>query len=148
MTTIEEQIETAMKNAFFELIDDNVNSKEPDFKWITRLYEEIKIKLLSFLPNKNGKSYIQLDTDFDVVLFSQMIENDVFNQESMLKLINNTFDWILKLEAPIRDKDTIEAKNRVLCSEPTKIISTYLKEVHTCIEQIENDIIALQKEES
>ena len=123
-----------------------MNSKEPDFKWIARLYEEIKIKLLSFLPNKNGKSYIQLDTDFDVVLFSQMIENDVFNQESMLKLINNTFDWILKLEAPIRDKDTVEAKNRVLRSEPTKIISTYLKEVHTCIEQMENDIIALQKE--
>ena len=145
MTTIEEQIQTEMRNAFFNLIDENVNSKTPDYDWITRLYEEIKIKLLSFLPNKNGKTYKQLEVDFDVDLFKQMLENDVFNQESMIKLVNNTFDWILKLEAPVRDKDTIEAKNRVFNSAPEKIISTYLKEVHGCIEQIEFDIIEFQK---
>jgi len=145
MTTIEEQIRTEMRNAFFNLIDENVNSKTPDYDWITRLYEEIKIKLLSFLPNKVGKNYKQLEVDFDVDLFKQMIENDVFNQESMIKLVNNTFDWILKLEAPIRDKDTIEAKNRVFNSAPEKIISTYLKEVHGCIEQIETDIREFQK---
>ena len=77
MTTIEEQIQTEMRNAFFNLIDDNINSKTPDYDWITRLYEEIKIKLLSFLPNKNGKTYKQLELDFDVDLFKQMIENDV-----------------------------------------------------------------------
>jgi hypothetical protein len=145
MTTIEEQIQTEMRNAFFNLIDDNINSKTPDYDWITRLYEEIKIKLLSFLPNKNGKIYKQLELDFDVDLFKQMIENDVFNQESMIKLVNNTFHWILKLEAPVRDKDTNEAKNRVFNSAPEKIISTYLKEVHRCIEQIETDIIEFQK---
>ena len=147
MTTIEEQIRSTMKKAFFDLIDKNVNSETPDFDWISRLYQEIKFKLLSFLPNKKGRVYQQIDNDFDVELFKQMIENDVFNQESMLKLINNTFDWILKLEAPIRDEETMKAKERVLISEPTKIISTYLKEVHTCIEQIELDIIALKKKE-
>ena len=73
-----------------------------------------------------------------------MIENDVFNYDSMVKLINNTFNWILELQAPIRDNDTVQAKNRVLNSEPTKIISTYLKEAHTCIELIEKDILDLQ----
>lgn len=145
MTTIEKQIQTEMKNAFFNLIDENVNSKTPDFEWISTLYQEIKIKLLSFLPNKNGKTYKQLDMDFDVDLFKQMIENDVFNQESMIKLVNNTFDWILKLGAPIRDKNINEAKDRVFNSVPEKIISTYLKEVHDCIEQIESDIINFQK---
>ena len=147
MTTIEEQIRSTMKKAFFDLIDKNVNSTKPDFDWITRLYQDIKFKLLSFLPNKKGKVYQQIDNDFDVELFKQMIENDVFNQESMVKLINNTFFWILELEAPIRDEETLEAKKRVLTSEPTKIISTYLKEVHTCIEQIELDIIASKKKE-
>jgi hypothetical protein len=136
-----------MKKAFFDLIDKNVNSKKPDFDWIARLYQDIKFKLLSFLPNKKGKVYQQIDNDFDVELFKQMIENDVFNQESMVKLINNTFFWISELEAPIRDEETLEAKKRVLTSEPTKIISTYLKEVHTCIEQIELDIIASKKKE-
>ena len=137
MTRIEEQIELNMKNAFFDLIDQNVNSETPDLNWISVLYQEIKFKLLSFLPNKNGKVYKQLDSDFDVDLFKQMIENDVFNFESMLKLINNTFSWILKLQAPIRDTSTIEAKSKVLNADPKKIISVYLKEVHNCIEQIE-----------
>ena len=94
MSTIEEQIKINMKKAFFDLIDQNVNSKNPDFNWITNLYEEIKFKLLSFLPNKNGSVYKQIDTDFDVELFKQMIENDVFNYDSMLKLINNTFNIV------------------------------------------------------
>ena len=147
MTRIEEQIELNMKNAFFDLIDQNVNSETPDLNWISVLYQEIKFKLLSFLPNKNGKVYKQLDSDFDVDLFKQMIENDVFNFESMLKLINNTFSWILKLQAPIRDTSTIEAKSKVLNADPKKIISVYLKEVHNCIEQIEKDIMDLKNDE-
>ena len=145
MNTIEDQINNNMKQAFFDIIDKNINSKTPDYEWISKLYEEIKFSLLSFLPNKKGIVYKQLDSEFDVDLFRQMIENDVFNHDSMLKLINNTFSWILKLEAPSRDDDTIEAKNRVLNSEPRKIISTYLKEVHNCIEQIEKDILPFKK---
>ena len=76
-----------------------------------------------------------------------MYENDVFNFESMLKLINNTFSWILKLQAPIRDTSTIEAKSKVLNADPKKIISVYLKEVHNCIEQIEKDIMDLKNDE-
>lgn len=143
MSKIEEQIEINMKQAFFDIIDQNVNSKTPDYNWITILYQEIKFKLLSFIHNKNSTIYKKIDIDFDVELFKQMIENDVFNYDSMVKLINNTFNWILELQAPIRDNDTVQAKNRVLNSEPTKIISTYLKEVHTCIELIEKDILQL-----
>lgn len=142
MNTIEDQIKNNMNQAFFDIIDENINSKTPDYEWITKLYQEIKFCLLSFLPNKKGLVYNQIDSEFDVDLFRQMIENDVFNHESMLKLINNTFSWILKLEAPSRDNDTIAAKKRVLNAEPKKIISTYLKEVHNCIEQIEQDILA------
>lgn len=145
MQPIEDQIKNNMKQAFFDLIDENINSKTPDYEWVIKLYQEIKFRLLSFLHNKKGNIYKQLDTEFDVDLFRQMIENDVFNQESMIKLINNTFEWILKLEAPIRDSDTIKAKDRVLNSAPKKIISTYLKEVHYCIQQIEEDILPFKK---
>jgi len=144
MQAIEDQIKDNINKAFFDLIDQNINSKNPDYEWITKLYEEIKFRLLSFLPNKKGNVYKQLDDEFDVELFKQMIENDVFNQESMIKLINNTFQWILDLQAPIRDSNTIAAKNRVLNAESTKIISTYLKEVHNCIGQIEDDILAFK----
>jgi hypothetical protein len=69
-----------------------------------------------------------------------MISNNVFDFDSMLKLIINTYNWILKLEAPVRDKTTIESKNRVLNSEPKNIIPLFLKEIHICINNIHEDL--------
>ena len=74
-----------------------------------------------------------------------MIENDVFDFESMLKLINTMFYWIEKLQAPIRDKYSKETKQRILSSEPNKIISNFLKEVHICIDNIEKDLISFNE---
>ena len=72
MSKIEEQIEINMKQAFFDIIDQNVNSKTPDYNWITILYQEIKFKLLSFIHNKNSTIYKKIDIDFDVELFKQI----------------------------------------------------------------------------
>ena len=63
----------------------------------------------------------------------------------MLKLVNNTFGWIQKLQAPARDEETNDAKNRVLSSEPSKMISSFLKEIHICIDNIETDITEFYK---
>ena len=138
------QIEQQMKKAFFDLIDENVNSDKPDYDWITNLYSEIMNRLTSFLKN-NPKNYKLLQDEFDIELFRQMISNDVFDQMSMLKLVNNTYGWIQKLQAPARDSETNESKNRVLNSEPTKMISTFLKEIHVCIDNIEKDLIEFYK---
>ena len=35
---IEKQIKVEMKKAFFDLIDNTVNSEKPDYEWITKLY--------------------------------------------------------------------------------------------------------------
>ena len=40
---MESQIKDVYYKAFFDAIDETINSKEPDFEWITRLYNEIKI---------------------------------------------------------------------------------------------------------
>jgi hypothetical protein len=144
MSRISMQIKEQMKKAFFDLIDQNVNSEKPDYDWITNLYEELLNRLASFLK-KNSSNYKLLQDEFDVELFRQMISNDVFDQDSMLKLINNTFSWIQKLQAPARDEETNNAKNRVLSSEPSKIISTFLKEIHICIDNIETDIDSFYK---
>jgi len=133
------QIKDQMKNAFFDLIDKNISSDKPDYEWITNLYEELLNRLALFLK-KDSNNYKLLQDEFDVELFRQMISNDVFDQVSMLKLVNNTFAWIQKLQAPARDEETNNAKNRVLSSEPSKMISTFLKEIHICIDNIETDI--------
>jgi hypothetical protein len=141
LKNIEKQIKDQMYKAFFNLIDESINSQNPDYIWLSNLFSEIKIRLLNIV-NKDGKIYKKIDTDFDVELFKQMIENKVFNYDSVLKLINNSFYWILQLQAPIRDEYTNKAKQRVLDSETDKIISTFLKELHICIDYIYEDIIS------
>ena len=139
MNKIEIQIKEQMRQSFFDLIDTTVNSEKPDYEWITNLYIEIRDRLGKYL-NKEGKTFKQLQDDFDIELFKQMIVMDVFDLNSMLKLVNNTFNWIFKLQAPIRDKDTEIAKNKVLISESNKMISCFIKEVHICLDNIDEDM--------
>lgn len=136
---MEEQIEQAMKTAFYDLIEENTNSPTPDFEWIIRLYCEIKQNLLYYLK-KESNVYKSIDESFDVELFSQMIQADVFSPDSMYKLVENTFYWITVLGAPERDIEVSKAKQRVLESPLNKIIGVFLKEVHHCIETYDNDM--------
>lgn len=69
-----------------------------------------------------------------------MIKNDVFNHDSMLKLINTTFFFIKKLQAPYRDEETLESKKKILNTEHTKIVSTFIIEVNKCIDNINKDL--------
>ena len=68
-----------------------------------------------------------------------MIENDVFNVDSLFKLINTTFYWIETLQSPARDQSTKYAKNRVLSVKPEKMVSTFIKEVNQCIDLLDED---------
>ena len=139
MNKIEIQIKEQMRKSFFDLIDDTVNSKNPDYVWITNLYTEIRDRLGKYL-NKNGKTYKNLQENFDIDLFHQMITMNVFDMNSMLKLVNNTFEWILRLQAPIRDIETEIVKNKILNSEPSKMISTFIKEVNICLDNMDDDM--------
>ena len=136
---IEKQMKEQMKKAFFDLIDSTVNSEKPDYVWITNLYTELRDRLCNF-TKKDSKSYFKIIEEFDVELFNQMITNDVFDQNSFLKLVNNTFVWIDKLQAPVRDESTKESKIRVLSSDPQNFISTFLKEIHNCLDNLEYDM--------
>jgi len=136
---IADQIEKNMKQAFYDLIDQNTNSENPDFDWIVNLYVEIKEKLMHYLK-KDSDTYKSVDESFDVEIFSQMIRNDVFSQESMIKLVDNTFYWIKYLGAPYRDNDIDSSKKKVLESPLNKIISVFLKEVHQCLTFYDEDM--------
>ena len=136
---IEKQIQEQMKKAYFNLIDDTINSEKPDYEWVTSLYKEIRNRLCKTV-RKDSKTYNKIIEEFDIELFNQMITNDVYDQNSFLLLVNNTFGWIEKLQAPFRDEFTRESKNRVLSSDPKNFISTFLKEIHDCLDNIDYDI--------
>jgi len=143
---INEQIKQMYAKAFYDIIDETINSDKPDYDWIVSLYTEIKERIIKYI-RKDCKVYKQIDDDFDIKLFKQMIEYDVFNYESLLKLINNTFYWIKHLQAPIRDEMTEEAKQRILNSQPEKMVSTFIKEVNTCLDILDEDLINYIKKE-
>ena len=140
MNALDNQIRDMYTKVFYEIIDETINSKQPDFEWIVSLYTEIKNRLIKFIK-KDCKVYKQIDEAFDIELFKQMIENNAFNAESMLKLVNTTFYWITQLQAPIRDEDTEKAKQRVLTSVPEKMVSTYIKEVNYRLDILEEDMM-------
>ena len=141
---IEKQIENTFKEVFYKMIDETVSSEKPDYDWIVKLYTEIRDRLVSYLK-KDSKTYNQVMEDFDIPLFEQMIKNDVFDSMSMLKLVNNTFDWIMRLQAPVRDEYTKEAKKRVLNTPPEKMVSIFIKEVNLCVDFIDEDMQSFKK---
>ena len=65
----------------------------------------------------------------------------MFNFDSLFKFINTTFYWIETLQAPARDQSTKEAKNRVLDTQPEKMVSTFIKEVNQCIDLLDEDFL-------
>ncbi len=136
---ISSQIKEQMSKAFFDLIDQTVNSDKPDYEWIKKLYLEIRDRLSRFLK-KDSKNFKKIQEDFDGDFFYQLITNDVFDFNSMLNLIENTFYWIKNLQAPLRDQTTEESKNKILKAEPQKMISTFLKEVHICLDNLDEDM--------
>ena len=142
---IEQQIHDNYHKAFFDLIDETINSPKPDYIWIVKLYEEIKIRLLVYIK-KDSKTYKNIEESFDSELFEQMIKNDVFDAVSMIKLVDNTFYWLKSLQAPIRDEASEIAKKNVLSAEPTKIVSTFLKEIYKLLDFLDEDMGKLFKE--
>ena len=138
MHKIEEQLKEMYQKAFYDSIDGIVNSKNPDFDWIVKLYDEIKKRLIRYIK-KDSKTYKELDEQFDVELFKQMIENDVFDSNSFLKLLNTTYYWIETLQAPERDSFTKNSKQRILEAPSEKTVSTFIKEVNLCIDLLDKD---------
>ena len=65
--TIEDQIREQMTNAFFNIIDESVNSDKPDYKWISELYLEIRDRLLG-LVKKDGKIYKKVKKHYNYIM--------------------------------------------------------------------------------
>jgi hypothetical protein len=132
-------VKSIYKRAFKDSVNQSIHSETPNFEWIVNLYSEIKTRLLR-LTKKDSDTHKELDESFDVELFKQMIVNDVFNSEDMVKLVDNTYTWIQKLQAPYRDKELAESKRRILESDYREIIGVFVIEVNDQIDQIYFDV--------
>ena len=149
MATLTERMESQMKKAFWDLLQEKVSAQPPDFDWITRLYTEIRDRLMSFV-RKGGKLHTEIEEAFDTDLFSQMIRNDAFDGGDMLRLVESTFAYISALQAPYRDAELLSVKATILtrASEGgtfAEIVPLYIRSVHKLLDYIEYDLKQLAK---
>lgn len=138
MNKIEDQIQYNFIKAFKHSIDENIVSNTPDFDWIMSLLIEIKERLKALLTNEQKK--MEIDKEYDVEFIHQLIVNKVFDKVSMDSLIEITFKWLFRLQAPYRDKMVNAEKSRLLQIEDHTIVSEFCLTVNKIIDDIIEDI--------
>ena len=147
--SLTQQIETTMTKAFFDLLQENIKKDPVDYDWLLRLFQEIRTKLTQLLKPTN-KLYIEIEENMNDQLFKQMLQHGAFDVNSFMGLVNFSFDICLRLGAPVRDKITVGKKDEILSAvdktqDFTEIIPLYIRNIHSCIDQIYDDIQDMPK---
>ena len=138
MNKIEDQIQYNFIKAFKHSIDENIVSNTPDFDWIMSLLIEIKERLKALLINEQKK--MEIDKEYDVEFIHQLIVNKVFDKVSMDSLIEITFKWLFRLQAPYRDEMVNNEKSRLLQIDDHTIVSEFCLSVNKAIDDIIEDL--------
>ena len=128
--------------AFKDALEQELNNDK--FDWVCNLHREMVIRLCGLIPNRSD-IHNQIAENMDPVIFRQMLENKVFNFESLCNLINYVFSWIKKLCSPFRDSEiqsSIESVYKMAQDGGTlgKIVPHFIFEVHRHIDNIEKDM--------
>ena len=145
-----EQVKETYKKAFFDLLEKKVAADPPDYEWITRLYNEIKVKFITIL--KEGSSLRkEIEECMDVELFDQMIRNEAFDPADMYKLICYTFEKCKQLGSPARDQETDEKKQEIIDlvnsgkGQFSVVVPLFIKNINHCVDLIYEDLQALSE---
>ena len=113
------------------------------FKKMIQAYTDMVERLVR---NTRPKTANRIRKEFDIPLFTQMVQNNAFDGQSMLGLVNTTFDWIKRLHCPARDKQADEAKARVMtCTTMDSVVPLFISEVNKCMDYMDEDMAEFLK---
>lgn len=145
-----EQVRETYKRAFFDLLQEKVASNPPDFEWLTRLYGEIRTKLISLL-RVGSPLRVEIEQSMDCDFFKQLISNNVFSPEDFYTLIRYVFEKCKQLGSPARDAET-DAKLKEIVDfvdsgEATfaTLVPMFIKNANQCLDTVYEDIKALSE---
>jgi len=148
---INKQVESTMKTAFFDLLEQKVSTNPPDYDWLTRLYTEIRDKLTRLLKH-SSKTRKHIEEQMDPEFFHQLISNNVFEPKSFYALICFVFEQCKALGSPGRDKETDEKLKELLDHYNSgnatfaTMVPMFIKNANICIDNIYLDIQNLSKQ--
>ena len=145
---LKEQIRETYKRAFFDLLEQKVG-EDPDYDWLTRLYGEIRTKLITLL--RKGELRTEIEETMDCDFFKQLISNNVFSPENFYATIRYVFAKCKQLGSPARDCET-DAKLKEIVDfvdsgEATfaTLVPLFIKNANECLDAIYEDMKALEK---
>jgi len=142
------QVKETYKRAFFDLLEQKVAAQNPDFEWLTRLYGEIKTKLVSLL-REGSDLRNEIEESMDCEFFHQLVSNNVFSPEDFYKLIRYVFEKCKQLQSPARDADTDAKLQEIVdfvdSGEGTfaTLVPMFIKNANECLDAIYEDVQAL-----
>ena len=85
------QVKETYKRAFFDLLEEKVGASPPDYEWLTRLYGEIRSKLIALL-REGSQLRVEIEESMDCDFFKQLISHNVFSPENFYALIRYVFE--------------------------------------------------------
>ncbi len=142
------QVRETYKRAFFDLLQEKVAANPPDFEWLTRLYGEIRTKLISLL-REGSQLRLEIEESMDCDFFKQLISNNVFSPEDFYTLIRYVFEKCKQLGSPARDAETDgklkEIVDFVDSGDATfaTLVPMFIKNANECLDTVYEDIKAL-----
>ena len=68
------QVKETYKRAFFDLLEQKVAAVPPDYEWLTRLYGEIRTKLIALL-REGSQLRNEIEETMDCDFFKQLMLN-------------------------------------------------------------------------
>lgn len=146
MERLQKQIRDNYLKAFNAVVEQSIVDEQFDF--IVRLYDEIRQRIAAQIPRRVDL-HAEIVEHMDVTIFRQLLENHHFGGADMVQLIEYVFGWLVRLQAPVRDRSTAAKKAEVLASVQTetfgKIVVKFLRATHGILDEIEADRARLHK---
>ena len=105
------------------------------YEWFIKLYSNIKTRLSSFIIRKDLRA--EFEKDFDISKLQEIIDKGIFNLVFVSKIIENIFNWIVKLQLNDKNMATIEDSRRNIMTEDN-IIFTF-KEINRLVDIMDKD---------
>jgi len=145
-----EQVKETYKRAFFDLLEEKVGASPPDYEWLTRLYGEIRSKLIALL-REGSQLRVEIEETMDCDFFNQLISNNVFSPENFYATIRYVFAKCKQLGSPGRDAET-DAKLQEIVdfvdsgeATFTTLVPLFIKNANECLDTIYEDVKALSE---
>ena len=139
-----------MRKAFWNLLEEKVAPDTIDTDWLVRLYAELPLRLTRWLHTDSPLAK-EIREAYDIKFFQQLLVNGAFDVKELRNLVNLTFAYVKRIQAPPRDADLERKWAKILAltqdSEATfgKATVEFLKAVHGALDEVEEDMQAVQQ---